>query len=234
MSRFTPVKSEDDVMQIQRILLGQTKVTTVFDVGAWIGKTAASYSEVFSESVVHAFEPFPESFAKLKANTGKLDRSILVNELAVCAEVGEKILHSNKIETTNSLLESKSTNSEHDFFRDTINRISVKTTNLDEYCKTNGVNHINILKVDTQGGELEVFRGASKLLEQGKIDLIYCEVSFIAMYEDTPLFHDIVQFFEAYDYTFHNIYGAVSNEYGQLAWSDAIFYSNRINQQLKN
>lgn len=229
------MKAEEDVFEIQKFLLSEESVDTIFDVGAWIGKTAANYSNAFPNAHMHVFEPFPESFEKLTRNTEENNsQNFSLNQVAVCAEEGQKSLHSNKIETTNSLLPSISTDSEHDFYRDTVDVIQVEATSLDAYCHKHNIDKINILKIDTQGGELEVFKGAERLLRDSSIDLIYCEVSFVAMYKDSPLFHNIAAHLEQYDYKFHSLYGEVKNEYGQLAWSDAIFYSSRIANKVKS
>ena len=39
------------------------------------------------------------------------------------------------------------------------------------------INNIDVLKIDTEGNELNVLKGAQKLLEQNKINIIYTEIS---------------------------------------------------------
>ena len=41
----------------------------------------------------------------------------------------------------------------------------VDVITVDEYCKKNGIKRINLLKIDTQGSEAEVLRGANNLLK---------------------------------------------------------------------
>lgn len=234
ISRYTPLKAEEDVFEIKRALLKDGSTNTILDIGAWIGKTSLKYGETFPNSKIHAFEPFPQSFQKLKETTHSLRNRLVLNELAVSNEVGLATFNSNKIETTNSLLSSTSTDSEHDFFRDTVATIEVATTTLDAYCDEAMVDRINILKMDTQGGELKVLQGAERLLSERRIDLIYCEVSFVAMYKDSPLFHDICAFLEKRDYVLHGLYGIVKNEFGQIAWGDALFYSPDVYNSIKS
>ena len=227
VSRYRPLKYSEDTFEIQKQLLNKSP-DVIFDVGAWVGKTSEKYLDSFPEAIVHAFEPFPQSFEKLEDRFKSKDR-VVRSSSAVSANDGQAVLHSNNIETTNSLLASKSTNSEDDFFRDTLTEIHVETITLDTYCEENQIETIDILKIDTQGNELEVLKGAHSLLKSGRIQLIYCEVSFIQMYEDCPLYHEIAVYLEQFQYKLHSLYGLVKNEKGEMAWGDAIFCSNTVN-----
>ena len=52
-------------------------------------------------------------------------------------------------------------------------KIQVKT--LDDYCETYEIMHIDFLKIDTEGNELNVLYGASKLLDEKAVDFIQIE-----------------------------------------------------------
>ena len=52
--------------------------------------------------------------------------------------------------------------------------IYVKTNNIDNFCKEKNINHIDILKIDTEGTELDVLTGSKKMLNN--IDVIFCEI----------------------------------------------------------
>jgi len=51
----------------------------------------------------------------------------------------------------------------------------VKVVCLDDFCEANGVEYIDFLKIDTEGHELEVLRGAVKLIAKNRISLIQFE-----------------------------------------------------------
>lgn len=232
ISQYHPMKAEENTYEIQKNLLKYSDVKMIFDVGAWIGQTAETYKGHFPNAKVHSFEPFPDSYDKIVKNVTTKNPDIIANNIAVSDEVGTATFYSNKIETTNSLLPSTSTQSDHDFYRDNVEQINVATTTLDQYCTEAKVEHINILKMDIQGGELKALKGASGLLQQQKIDVIYCEISFSAMYEGSPMYHDLAGYMEKFGYKTYNLYGLNSNERGELQWGDAIFYSDRTYQKL--
>ncbi|MDB4766610.1 FkbM family methyltransferase [bacterium] len=227
ISTYNPMMLEDDSYEVQKRILVGHDVNTIFDVGAWVGISALSYSENFPLAKVHVFEPFPESFDKMSSAVSVNNMITAVN-LAVTDTNGKATFYSNNNETTNSLLPSAVNNTKTDFFRQQVQEIEVDTVTLDSYCQQHNVDKINILKMDVQGGELKALAGAAKLLETQSIDLIYCEVNFTRQYEESPLYHDIAIYLEKYGYRMFNFSDLITNERGELAYGDAIFYSPRI------
>jgi FkbM family methyltransferase len=59
-------------------------------------------------------------------------------------------------------------------FKSMVKVINVKTDNLNDFFKKNYITHINVLKIDTEGTELDVISGAIKILK--KIDIICVEI----------------------------------------------------------
>ncbi len=55
--------------------------------------------------------------------------------------------------------------------------ITVQTQTLDNFCLEKKINNIDVLKIDTEGNELNVLKGAENLLKQNKINIIYTEIS---------------------------------------------------------
>lgn len=99
---------------------------------------------------------------------------------------------------------------------------------------------VDALKIDAQGGELEVLLGAQKLLGSGLL-LAEIEVSFIERYISQPLFGDVVAFMRSYGFDLLDLYRLrryyrtnyrilrkcqiISNaQSGQLSYADAIFF----------
>lgn len=193
----------------------------IFDVGANRGDVTALYRQGFPEAEIFAFEPFPQSLEIFKGKHGK-DNKIHAFQLALAAEEGEKILYVNHNVDTNSLLLSRDTGLSSDKQVKNVSELPVKTVTLDVFCRDKGIGYIDILKMDIQGGEWAALQGASGLLQNGKIGLIYSEVYFIEQYKDQPLFHDISKLLHSYGYGLQDIYSPI---YGKdnIAWGDAIF-----------
>ena len=54
----------------------------------------------------------------------------------------------------------------------TFKTIEVETSTIDNICIRNNINKIDVLKIDTEGSELNVLRGATKMLKNTKIILV--------------------------------------------------------------
>lgn len=66
---------------------------------------------------------------------------------------------------------------------------TVKTTTLDEWSCENNINVIDYMKIDTQGSELEILKGASHILST--VRCLEVEVEFNPIYLEQPLFSDV-------------------------------------------
>ena len=107
--------------------------------------------------------------------------------------------------------------------------IPVKTTTLDSFFSANpGLPRPDMIKLDTQGTELDILKGGVKCLET--CSLVETEVEFITMYKDQPLFHDVMGFM--LDQGFELIYlnrvfsqrrGFQGFSKGQITFGDALF-----------
>ena len=54
--------------------------------------------------------------------------------------------------------------------------IDVKTQTIDNFCSENNINYIHLLKLDTEGNEFNILKGAENLLSKNKIKVIYTEI----------------------------------------------------------
>lgn len=226
---FSHDDSSEAYLDDQVKLLKNHQVEYIFDVGARYGQISAEYKRVFPKAKVHAFEPFTESFETLKKQTEKVEGIELHNKAVGSAE-GELTLRENKFNAANSMLESDESHTVIDDLTKTVNEHTVSVITLDEFASQNHIGHIDILKMDIQGYELEALKGATDLLARKAISLIYTEVLFMPIYKNQPFFHDIAQFLEKQGYYLYNIYNPWYTE-GRLSWADALFVSKSIDEK---
>jgi FkbM family methyltransferase len=130
---------------------------TVFDVGANLGAYTLLFAQWTGPSgKVVAFEPAPASVAGLRtlvALNDLRDRVEIV-EAAVCAAVGTARFASDGSSGANALVDAAHQGR---------GVISVPTTSLDAFCDAQALRP-DVIKIDVEGEELEVLRGARRTL----------------------------------------------------------------------
>jgi FkbM family methyltransferase len=148
-------------------------VRMVLDVGANVGQSAHEFEREFPQAAVHCFEPIPSTFAKLKVNV-QGDRfhlhPLAMGSSAATLEV--QVTNEERHSDMNSL-RGPHPFLEHTSFR--TERIQVGV--LDTWCAEHGVTQIDYLKIDTEGYDLEVLKGAAQLLAAKRIRCLEAEVS---------------------------------------------------------
>ena len=172
-----------------RELLERLRITDVLDVGGNTGQFATSLRYLGFRGAIESFEPIPEAFTQLcKAMAG--DRRWLGHNVA---------LGDTKTTLELNVMQSSVFSSFHAPIDDQggLNRVvktcTVPVLRLDEVLRGRDLPH-TLLKVDTQGHEMQVFRGLGDMIRS--LRAIVCEVSVNAIYENTPRMIEVIQFLD--------------------------------------
>jgi len=101
--------------------------------------------------------------------------------------------------------------------------IDVETQTIDNFCTLNNIKRIDLLKLDTDGTEHEVLLGAENLLSQGKIGLIYTEISGFKKTFDNKV-DKIVKLLDKYNFELKKVYNIPSfSIFSNLKSTDNLF-----------
>lgn len=144
----------------------------VLDVGANCGLFAAFLLQRFGAAQVHCFEPTEELLPLIHMNC---KHKAIVNPMCVGESDGTCTLYVNKV--------SQQTNSTElgavkPFANDAaISSRTVPQVSLDTYCRDKGIDHVDVLKLDVQGAEGGVLRGAREILP--KVEVLLIESSWL-------------------------------------------------------
>jgi FkbM family methyltransferase len=147
----------------------------VFDVGANAGIYSLAAAAAHPTSDIYAFEPTPEIAANLTKSVvlnGLFDR-LHVHEAAVGDQPGSIFLNRFLGETDDNEGMNFVTTESCD-----ASSIAVPMVSLDSFCSEQGLQSIDLLKVDVQGNEPAVFDGARGLIERGAIRTIFFELNW--------------------------------------------------------
>lgn len=214
---------------IQRRILRENGVThpVIWDVGARAGEPTISYLKTMPGARVLAWEPDPIAIQELEAQF-KSEPRVKVMPFAVTAWCGKAPLYLHG-GGTNSLLPRAEGPVYYPPLRTSGETIRVWTTTVDSYVFDHPQDTPDILKLDTQGSELAGLDGAAGTLPTVKA--IYCEVSFVPIYEGGPMYHHIAQFVEDAGFRLFRLYFPTHAKDGQLRQADALFINTRYEKE---
>jgi FkbM family methyltransferase len=193
----------------------------IFDVGANKGQTIELMRGCFPASQIVAFEPNPELHRELTSRFASDE--VLIEDLAMgsaCGIVDFNVLENDEL---SSVLELDR-DPQNPFALTPIQRVvTVSMTTLDTYCsKRGGQPTIDILKIDTQGFDLEVLRGADGLISRCGVDVLLVEVNLAPLYRGQGTFGEIERFLANRGYGLLGLY-EVARERGCIRWATACF-----------
>jgi FkbM family methyltransferase len=172
-------------------------VGTILDVGAHVGHTAATFCSVYPSARVYCFEPSPETFKTLVQNCAS--KNVSAVNMAVGSYVGTAHMYAVKDSLLNSLVSRLNSP------RPDSTQVTVRVTTLDQFCEEHDVRHIDFLKTDTEGYELEVLKGATRLLTEKRINAIYVECA-IARCDRHLSATDLLEFLKTYGFRLYGLY----------------------------
>jgi FkbM family methyltransferase len=197
------------------------KINGILHIGAHFGEEYESYVSNGINNLIF-FEPVPVTFQKLK---NKLDGKATLVNVALGNRNGKITMN---IETANqgqssSILKPALHLSQypHIRFEDSI---EVEITTLDYYMNTlesNEVSNYNMINIDVQGYELEVFKGASEKLND--IDYIMTEVNRAEVYENCAKVEELDSFLKEYGFE------RVETTWDGITWGDAFYTKSKEN-----
>ena len=213
------------------------KPLVIFDIGANEGKIAEQYHLFFPDAKIFCFEPIPNSFQTLK-KLQENEEKIFCYPSAVGNEEKFVSIFETSDNRNSSLLRPTDyvTKSMDSSMADSVkitNTHQIKQITLDSFCKENNITHIDILKIDTQGTELNVLKGVLSLLEKQKIGLIFTELDFADIYENQCYYHEVASFLHNNNYRLFDLVYLTKGLDKKIYYGDAIFLNSEFMKNYK-
>jgi len=177
--------------------LNHSEINVVFDVGANVGNWSKKVIALNPQVKIHAFEPVPDTFKKLEQNTIQF-QNMIRNRMALSDNRGNISFNF----YPNSSYFSSVFN--HDLGKE-VEKIEVEVISGDEYCQLNEINHIDFLKIDTEGFESKVLAGFEEMLKNRKINMVQFEYGPMAI-DSKFLLCDFYEFFTSRGFKIGKIY----------------------------
>lgn len=139
----------------------------VFDIGTNMGETLLNFARLNPSGKIYGFEPVPFLFENAKKNIDlNVFRNIYLNNLAISDQKGSLFFE---------LPQNRNFGSINMSFESTPGSREVKAITIDEFIELNQIDQVDFIKVDVEGFEYKVLRGAVKSIQKFK-PLLFIEL----------------------------------------------------------
>ncbi len=190
---------------------------TVIDVGASRGQFALFAASRFPGARIVSFEPLPEPRAQLER---VLDGRVEVMPLALGAEPGSVLMNVSRQDDSSSVLAIGEAQRRNFPGTEAIDTLEVPISTLDATLDPPPERPC-LLKIDVQGLELQVLKGAGKTL--AGVDEALVECSFIELYEGQAMADEVVSLMLEAGLRLAGVHGLVSTAKGEPIQADFHF-----------
>lgn len=191
----------------------------LIDVGANKGQFALATLSLFPKVRIDCFEPLPGPSAKLRAWSSQFSDQIILHQCALASKRGHAKFHVTNREDSSSFFEPGSAQKAAGI--DLRQTIDVVTERLDSVINKSDITSPSLLKMDVQGGELDVLIGSEGVLSA--IDYVYLELSFIQLYKNQPLFNDLYEYLIQRGFMLRGIANSYVDKVHGPTQTDALF-----------
>jgi FkbM family methyltransferase len=204
--------------------LPRYRADIVFDIGANVGQSSKFYLTKFPNSHIYCFEPVSDTFRQLQNNL-EGNKRVDCYQLAFGSAKGRgKMVLQGEFDTFFLLNQSKESSINSNVLTE-----SVDVVTLDEFCHMKGIDRISYLKIDTEGGDLEVLKGAVNMLTEQRIDCVQVEAGMNSSNNRHVPLELLKEFLESHRYFLFGIYEQMSEWYmngkPHLRWTNLLFIS---------
>jgi len=174
-------------------IIGDKENITIFDIGAFDFQDSINFKKNFPKADVYAFEAFIFNFVKF--NQQAIQNDVKTYNLAISDKNGETIFYNsidyNGAEWTCSGSILKPSLKEgvelHKGLNYNKEGIKVETIRLDDFCKSNQIQNIDVIHMDIQGAEYYAIKSLGALRPK----IIFCETCEYESYENSLTLNDL-------------------------------------------
>lgn len=146
---------------------------TVVDVGANVGRFSEEILRHNRNANIYAFEPHPITYHQLAAKFSGVD-NVKVYNVAMGSSGAQLTLYDYEDQDGSSHASTIASVIEDIHHGRSVSH-AVDVTTLDSFATENKIESIDLLKIDTEGNELEVLKGGKKLISENRVHAIQFE-----------------------------------------------------------
>lgn len=195
-------------------------LASVIDAGANVGQFSLLIQGLHPLADIHAFEPLADAAAIFNRLFDRAPR-VRLYPVALGAAEGMAALHISRRSDNSSLLPISDHQAAFAPGTEEIGTVEVPVRRLDALLAETSLPRPCLLKIDAQGGELDILKGATGLFPV--VDYIYVEISFTEFYAGQPPADRILEFVRAQGYRLIGIGGIARDSRDAIQQADLLF-----------
>lgn len=202
------------------MLRSMPSLATILDVGSNKGQFTLVARRLHPDSNITAFEPLPTAGDRFTRVFAK-NQGVVLHRVALGSRSADAELNVSGQDDSSSLLPI--TDLQEATFPGTgLSKLEpVKVKRLGHLLSSADVPGPALMKVDVQGGELDVLMGAEDLLSA--FDFVCVEVSFVEFYSGQPLAQQVLHFMEESSFALYGVYNPFLDGQGRSVQADFLF-----------
>jgi FkbM family methyltransferase len=193
---------------------------TVLDAGANKGQFALAARAHYPIARIVAFEPLPRP-AVIFRKVFSTDANVSFMPIALGSTPGEEIIHVSGRADSSSLLPISALQSQTFPGTEEVGIQTIRVERLDGVLMSETLARPVLLKIDVQGFELELLKGAEQSLAH--IDDIYVELSFVPLYDGQALTGDVTAWLRERGFVLAGVYNIAHTAGGRPVQADFHF-----------
>jgi len=203
-----------------RALLTCWRFACVIDIGANRGQFALAVRHWMPEARLIAFEPLPQA-ASVFRQVFAGDAQVVLHQVAIGPAREQRAMHVSASEDSSSLLAISALQSQVFPGTQSVGQQAVAVAPLADFVGPDDLVGPALLKLDVQGFEYEALQACEPLL--GQVEAVYCECSFVALYEGQRLVHDVMHWLFARGFVLQGLYNPCYDGLGRSVQADFLF-----------
>jgi FkbM family methyltransferase len=166
----------------------------IIDCGAYMGNWTRMVKKIFPSAKILMIEPQPDKQPLLGQVCSEFPGTVDYVKCLLGPERKEEVAFF-EMESGSSIFEERTNHP-----RKIVTR---EMATLDDILHRRKIEKCELLKLDVQGYELEILKGAEQILKNAEVILL--EVSFISFNRSAPLFHEVIEFMKVRGFLVYDV-----------------------------
>lgn len=210
-------------IELKELIKGIKTPETIIDIGSNKGQFILLIEKIYPNKNIYSFEPIKEMIDKQKKFFAYKNNIIFHNIALGSSTTLKEFLITTRMDSSSFLKIVSDKNKSKNY--DIVENRNIQINTLDNLLINEKISHPVLIKIDVQGYELEVLRGANNLLK--KTDYLLLEVSKNEMYQNQPIEKVIVEYLKNlnFDILKSNNWSKIQNT--NFYQRDIIFYKKQ-------